>query len=210
MANPPVIRELLSVFLKPRVTSGAPIASDDKQRLATIARPLKERVLSMRAVEVGRGRFDQAIVGESHYQDVLRHVRNDDFIAVGDRPIATFLLAREPDNPHDCNAIAVLTAGGDVVGYLSREDAVRLQPTLLEHEEREEVLSCTGKLVGDDIIGVWLNGSIDRSQMVASCSWARTPCFLWQRGQPAPTSGTTLTSSDRCCSIHAEMTRQAI
>jgi hypothetical protein len=111
----------------------------------------------MRAVEVGRGRFDQAIVGESHYQDVLRHVRDHDFIAVGDTPIATFLLAREPDNHHDCNAIAVLTDGGDVVGYLSREDAVRLQPTLLEHEEREEVLSCTGKLVGDEIIGVWLN-----------------------------------------------------
>jgi hypothetical protein len=151
-----VIRELLHLFLKPRVTSSAPIVSVTKQRLAIVC-PLKERVLSMRAVEVGRGRFDQAIVGESHYQDVLRHVRDHDFIAVGDTPIATFLLAREPDNHHDCNAIAVLTDGGDVVGYLSREDAVRLQPTLLEHEEREEVLSCTGKLVGDEIIGVWLN-----------------------------------------------------
>jgi HIRAN domain len=111
----------------------------------------------MRAIELGRGHFDQAIVGESHYQHVLRHMKDDAFIAVGDTPIATFLLAREPDNPHDRDAIAVLTDGGDVVGYLSREDALRLQPTLLEHEEREEVPSCTGKLVGDDIIGVWLN-----------------------------------------------------
>src|SRR4029450_2524142 len=59
-------------------------------------------------------------------------------------------------NPHDEGAIAVLTDGGDVVGYLSREDAQRLQPILLEHEKRDEVLSCSGKLVGDAIIGVWL------------------------------------------------------
>jgi hypothetical protein len=78
-------------------------------------------------------------------------------LLLGETPSARFLLAREPDHLHDRDAIAVLTDGGDVVGYLSREDARRLQPTLLEHEEREEVLSCTGKLVGDDIIGVWLN-----------------------------------------------------
>jgi len=51
----------------------------------------------------------------------------------------------------------VLTDHGDVVGYLSREDARRLQPTAREHEERAEIMACSGRLVGDDIIGVWLN-----------------------------------------------------
>ena len=61
----------------------------------------------------------QAIAGKSHYQGVLQNLKRDAFIAVGDTPIATFLLAREPDNPHDRDTIAVLTDGGDVVRYLS-------------------------------------------------------------------------------------------
>ena len=151
-----VIRKLLSLFSKPREKSATAVGSDTKQHPAMVL-PLKERVLAMRAIEVGHGRFDQAIVGESQYQDVLQKMKDDAFTTVGDTPIARFLLARQPNNPHDRDAIAVLTDGGDVVGYLSREDARRLQPTLLEHEDREEVLSCTGKLVGDEIIGVWLN-----------------------------------------------------
>jgi hypothetical protein len=43
------------------------------------------------------------------------------------------------------------------VGYLSRDDARRLQPALREYEERREVVSCSGQLVGKDILGVWLN-----------------------------------------------------
>ena len=35
----------------------------------------------MRPIEVGCGRFDQAIVGESHYQNALRHMKDDAFIA---------------------------------------------------------------------------------------------------------------------------------
>jgi HIRAN domain len=151
-----VIPKLLSFFLKPRAELSTPTSSDSKQG-AAIVRSLKERALAMRVIEAGRGGFVQAIVGESHYQNVLQRLKRDAFIALGDTPIATFLIAREPDNPHDHGAIAVLTDGGDVVGYLSREDAQRLQPTLLEHEERDEVLSCSGKLVGDDIIGVWLD-----------------------------------------------------
>jgi hypothetical protein len=150
-----VIRKLLSLFLKRREQSATSSGADPTHR--AISRSFNERVLAMRPIEVGHGRFDQAIVGESHYQEVLLKMKNDAFIAAGGTPIARFLLAREPENPHDHNAIAVLTDGGDLVGYLSREDARRLQPTLLEHEDREEVLSCSGKLVGDEIIGVWLN-----------------------------------------------------
>jgi hypothetical protein len=144
-----MIKKLFSFFLKPPV-GAAPPALTDRPQSSAIVSPLKERVLAMRAIEVGRGRFDQAIVGESHYQHVLRRMKDEAFIAVGDTPIATFLLAREPENPHDRDAIAVLTDGGDVVGYLSREAANRLQPTVLEHEERQEVLSCTGQPEHDE------------------------------------------------------------
>ena len=124
----------------------------------TVARhSLKERITALRPVDVGRGGFDQAIVGESHYQHVLRNLKHDSVITAGDKPIATFFLVREPENPYDRNAIAVVTEAGDIVGYLSREDASQLQPIALEHEQRQDVLSCAGKLVGQDITGVWLN-----------------------------------------------------
>ncbi len=151
-----MIGKLLGFFLKRREQSATSNGADTTHQGANVP-SLKERVLAMRPVEVGHSRFDQEIVGESHYQDVLRRLKDDAFIAVGDTPIVRFLLAREADNPHDGDAIAVLTSGGTVVGYFSRDDARRLQPTLLEHEQREEVLSCTGKLVGDDVIGVRLN-----------------------------------------------------
>jgi len=151
-----MLERLLSLFSKRTIAAATPTESRSAHAPQT-CRPLKERALAMRAVDVGRGRFGQAIVGESHYQDVLHAVRREASIAVGETPISTFLLARESDNPHDQDALAVLTDQGDVVGYLSREDARRLQPTAREHEERGEILACTGKLVGNDIIGVWLN-----------------------------------------------------
>jgi hypothetical protein len=151
-----MLERLLGLFQKRNVASATP-ADTRSTGAPQIRQSLKERVLAMRAMDVGRGRFGQAIVGESYYQDVLRQVKRDAFITVGETPVATFVLAREPDNPHDQNALAVLTNHGDVVGYLSREDARRLQPTIREHEERGEILSCSGKLVGDDLIGVWLN-----------------------------------------------------
>jgi len=107
---------------------------------------------------VGRGRFNQPIVGESNYQDSLRQLKeNPVVVLLGNAPIASLLLVREPDNPYDKNAIAVLTEEGAIVGYLSREDALSLETTALEHEQRGEVMRCSGKLVGDQHIGVWLN-----------------------------------------------------
>jgi HIRAN domain len=151
-----MLKRLLGFFRKPPTEAPAP-ASADATPVATSVPMLKERVQRMRTVEVGRGRFGQAIVGESHYQDALRRAKNDAPIVVGEAPTAAFILAREPDNPHDANAIAVLTEGGEVVGYLGRDDALQLQPTAFEHEQRGEVLACSGKLVGEDLIGVWLN-----------------------------------------------------
>jgi len=151
-----MLERLLGLFQKRHAASATAVDTPAVKPPPT-RRPLKELVLTKRAIEVGRGRFDQPIVGESHYQDVLGRIKRDAFIAVRETPVATFLLAREPDNPHDNDAIAVLTTNGDIVGYLSRDDARRLQPAALDHEGRGEVMSCSGKLVGDEIIGVWLN-----------------------------------------------------
>jgi single-stranded-DNA-specific exonuclease len=60
------------------------------------------------------GTYALGIVGESYRQDAIRHCRQ------GDRVI----LRREPENPHDANAVAVLREDGEQIGYLSRDHAV--------------------------------------------------------------------------------------
>jgi hypothetical protein len=54
-----------------------------------------DRARTLRPVDVGRGRFDQLIVGESHHQDSLRRLKESAAVLVGDVPIVPFLLVRE-------------------------------------------------------------------------------------------------------------------
>jgi hypothetical protein len=56
------------------------------------------------------------------------------------------LLRREPHNPFDRNAIAVFTVGGAQIGYLPRDCAARLQPTVrhARNDVRVRILSVTG------------------------------------------------------------------
>jgi hypothetical protein len=88
-----------------------------------------------------------------------------------DRPARIYVnglsVAEEPDFAFSYNVTALtrtmrkaLNRERTNVGrtaYLSRGDARRLQPTAVDHERRGEVMSCAGKLVGEEIIGVWLN-----------------------------------------------------
>jgi hypothetical protein len=70
------------------------------------------------------------VVGESHYQDAL-------WAIAGGRQLERVryetyaLLVPDPENPHDANAIEILIAG-QLVGFLSRHDAVRYRPGLLK------------------------------------------------------------------------------
>jgi hypothetical protein len=68
-------------------------------------------------------------VGVSQYQDALRHIAGLD--EADERPLWEGLarLVPEPTNPHDPNAIQVIIEG-QLVGYLDRETAARLQPVL--------------------------------------------------------------------------------
>ncbi len=104
----------------------------------------------------GRGYFVQ-VVGESHYQDVLRGLR----ARSGGEREQSVILSPEPENPHDPNAVAVKTFQNDTIGYLAREEACRHQPTLLELRRRGLVSFCSAKFLwgrGDkQNIGVWLD-----------------------------------------------------
>ena len=72
-----------------------------------------------------------AIVGESNYQPALRRVcgrRRE----VGWCRAVEVTLVREPDNPHDANAV-MATIDGECVGYLPREHAGYMAPILDDH-----------------------------------------------------------------------------
>jgi hypothetical protein len=69
------------------------------------------------------------VVGESHYQTALRRLRGRCLPGTEGRPSFPVTLVREPDNPYDEHAVAVISTVG-CVGYLSREDARRYGSTL--------------------------------------------------------------------------------
>jgi HIRAN domain len=69
------------------------------------------------------------VVGESHYQATLRRLRGRCRPGAEGRPSFPVALMREPDNPHDEHAVAVMSDFGRI-GYLPRDDARRYGPTL--------------------------------------------------------------------------------
>lgn len=93
------------------------------------------------------GRDTLEVVGESNYQDVLRRcVGGDDGERV--RHSVEVVLMPEPQNPYDGNAIAALIKG-DLVGYLSREDAAVYLPGLRALMERHACpIGLEGQIVG--------------------------------------------------------------
>ena len=92
----------------------APAVFPGPQALRVAPRPIEPTVL--------HGHATLEVVGESHYQDHLWRLAGGvraERIRCGIQAV----LAPEPENPYDSNAVCVWIEDG-VVGYLSREDAV--------------------------------------------------------------------------------------
>ncbi|RSM37915.1 hypothetical protein DMB66_59290 [Actinoplanes sp. ATCC 53533] len=76
-----------------------------------------------------RGYPHADVVGESHYTRAIRQLLGRDFKTDGTEIITTVSLMVDPSNKHDRNAVGVW-AGGNLVGYLPREEAARYAPVL--------------------------------------------------------------------------------
>jgi hypothetical protein len=105
----------------------------------------------------GRGYFVE-VVGESNYQDALVALRR----SLGGSRECTVLLAAEPDNAFDKNAVVVKSSAGLTLGYLTREDAARYQQVLLQLAVKgHRLMAAAAQLVGGTnskpSIGVWLD-----------------------------------------------------
>lgn len=83
--------------------------------------------------------FDVEVVGESHYQEALQRL-------VG-RPSLEACLTPQTANPHDRNAVAV-TIDGQMVGYLSRDDAPLFRDRLAAHGLGLQPTLCSASIEG--------------------------------------------------------------
>jgi hypothetical protein len=100
-------------------------------------------------VQLCEGREDLEVVGEASYQDNLWRIVGGRRAPAGRvREEVYAVLAAEPDNPYDANAVAVWIHGLKV-GYLSREDAERYRPGLLALEqEHGRSIALAGVIAG--------------------------------------------------------------
>jgi len=94
------------------------------------------------------------VTGESYRQTELRQ------IVTGIGREVSAVLAPEPDNPHDPNAVSVWAVGLKV-GYLSREDAEVYQPAIVRlMEENATPVALIGRIFGGQpdkpSFGIWL------------------------------------------------------
>ena len=109
------------------------------------------------------GGHDLEIVGESNYQEALwRVVGGQSTERV--RFDVSAVVATEPDNPYDPNAISVWI-DGNKVGYFCREDAQAYRPGLVRrYEENRAHVALNGVVTGGGLredgrlgfLGVWL------------------------------------------------------
>lgn len=79
------------------------------------------------------GNFDGEVVGESNYQPALRALAGAHGDAAANAEHWAVLLP-EDDNRYDSNAVRI-EIGGQLVGYLSREDAVTFRDALREQRK---------------------------------------------------------------------------
>ncbi|HEY5196243.1 MAG TPA: HIRAN domain-containing protein [Solirubrobacteraceae bacterium] len=87
------------------------------------------------------------VVGESHYQDHLWRLAGG-VRAEQIRCTVQAVLAPEPENPYDANAVRVLIEDG-VVGYLSRDDAAVYRPGLVAlMKQYDSAIALGGHILG--------------------------------------------------------------
>lgn len=99
------------------------------------------------------GYDDIDVVGESAYRDIHEELYGQ---AIG-KQRCRVALAREPNNPYDTNAIAVMVVETDgsarrTIGYVPREDAAEIAPSL---DAAGGVAVCNARLLRNDPGHVW-------------------------------------------------------
>ena len=93
-----------------------------------------------------RGEFEFEVVGESHYQMAIARLAGDHSTDGADVQCVAELWP-EDNNRHDSKAVAV-KIHGNLVGYLSREDARSFRRRLGQKGLAGQVTTCDASIVG--------------------------------------------------------------
>jgi hypothetical protein len=96
-----------------------------------------------------RGWHNVDVVGETHHAHEIRGLLPGRDLGDGTEMIVPVSLVHAPNNPHDRNAVEVRAATG-LVGYLSREDAVRYAPALAAFQQNGRTASTSARVWGCD------------------------------------------------------------
>lgn len=86
------------------------------------------------------------VAGESHYQEALRSISKPTTNAEVRFEVLA-VLRPDPENPHDPNAVRV-EIEGELVGYLSRDDAVAYRPLSKKLLSTGKVGRCEAMIAG--------------------------------------------------------------
>jgi hypothetical protein len=128
-------------------TTGVSVSMGTPATTPQTAAPLYDPKDPLLHIGRGVGGFELEIVGESHYQDTLSNLRDDN--DNGAKWIKSdFHILPEPTNPYDPDAIRVATTSGETVGYFSRRDAQRYKSCVARGLEHWGTLWCRGLFVG--------------------------------------------------------------
>lgn len=96
-----------------------------------------------------RGWHNGEVVGESHHAREIRGLLPHGDLGDGIETIVRASLVHTPNNPHDRNAVEVRAVTG-LVGFLSREDAVRYAPVLSALQQSGQTASTSARVWGYD------------------------------------------------------------
>lgn len=106
---------------------------------------------------------------------VQSHIRT-----FGNPDFPTYALVREPDNPHDPNAIKVTTAGVIFLGYLAREIASELAPLMDEGTQFDAFFVSLNKHPIHKTVGLTIR--IEESCSRKKCEAAAGECLAGEKG----------------------------
>jgi len=127
------------------------------------------------------------VVGEGSYQGSLERLAGGRTI---DGPVNrdhSAILMPEPSNPYDPNAVRVVvltaSAGGAMIGYLSREDAVAYRPVIDRLAAQGRLAACRASIGGG-----WDRGSGDRGNFGVRLSVGAPDALMKELDEIAATS----------------------
>lgn len=108
--------------------------------------PREPQLVKVQSVEFEDWSEVIAAVGEASYQDALRHICGSDRWE-DIRCEVNAVLVPEPTNHHDANAVMV-QVDEQLVGYLSRGDAIEYAPVVRLLADHGSVIVCGALIAG--------------------------------------------------------------